>query len=364
MKTYDDLKEFIDYTNKEEWEAYIRDTILPLWRFSWVLKEYFEELRMEFDNLPFSEVKDDKPLLLGGVKPLSEEIYSKNSLAKFYLKFFGLKLKDLKSWILQRQYGETLIEPIVEVHETEFIRFVKSVFNLLDRALQCQSLISDFEEPQFNYEELKRNPEKVKELIKDWYQALLNTTLNYSYGSFFLCSINQVTYKYMKAAYPRIDQILEFLQTEFGLIELDWNNPINPESQLFKDYTIYCFPEYNPRKPGESFGGAICKLNELLWYAFSYSLEIRETLSMLFGNVPNLREEFMGKVRSQLPERYHTQIFFRGIIASEHRSEIESSGKTLMEMLDENMPWLFTSLIKISYVYDDGFYFTTFGEGE
>lgn len=362
MKTYDDMEGFIDYTNKEEWEGYITDFVIPLWKATWIIKEYFEELKREFDNLPLSEVEEeDRPLLLGGIRPSSDEIYSRNSLAKFYLKFFGLRLKDLQSWILQQQHGETLTEITVEVVETEFIKLVREIFNLLDYALQYQTLVSDFKEPQLNYEELKKNPEKVKELIKEFYQTLLNITLNHNYGTFFICSINQVSYKTMKIAYPRIDQVLEFLQNEFGLIELDWNNPINPETQTFKDYTIYCFPEYNPKRQGKSFGGAIVKLNELLWSKFSYSSEIKETLGMLFGEIPDLKEEFRERVRSQLPENYYSWIYFKGITASKSSSGIEESGKTLMEMLDENMPWLFTSLIKIDYVYENGFSFASFG---
>lgn len=362
MRTYDEVEGFIDYTSKEEWKNYIVNSVIPLWRTSLVLREYFEELKGEFDNLPLSEVKEkDRLLLLGGVRPLSDEIYSPNSLAKFYLKFFGLRLKDLQSWILQQQYGETLTEITVEVVETEFIRLVREIFTILDYALQYQTLISDFEEPRLNYEELKRDSEKVNELIKEFYQTLLNITLNHNYGTFFLCSINQVSYKTLKAAYPRIDQALEFLETEFGLIELDWNNPINPQSQMFKDYTVYCFPEYNPRRQGKSFGGAIVKLNELLWNKFSYSSEIRETLSMLFGKIPDLKKEFRERVKPQLPERYYSWIYFKGITASESASKIEESGKTLMEMLDENMPWLFTNLIKIDYVHENGFSFMSFG---
>lgn len=362
MKTYDEIEEFIDYTKKEEWKSYITNSVVPLLRITWVIKEYFEELKREFDNLPLSEVEEEnRPLLLGGIRPSSDEIYSRNSLAKFYRKFFGLKLKDLQSWILQQQHGETLTEITVEVAETEFIKLVREILNLLDYALQYQTLVTDLKEPQVDYKELKKNPEKVKELIKDFYQALLNITLNHNYGTFFLCSINQLSYRTMKIAYPRIDQALEFLQNEFGLIELNWNNPINPETQTFKDYTIYCFPEYNPKKQGKSFGGAIVKLNELLWSKFSYFSEIKEMLGMLFGEIPNLKEEFRERVKSQLPEKYHSSIYFKGITASENASRIEESGKTLMEMLDENMPWLFTNLIKIDCVYDNGFSFTSFG---
>lgn len=362
MRTYDEIEGFIDYTNKEIWKDYIINSVIPLWRSAWIIKEYLEELKTEFDNLLLSEVKEeDRALLLGGIRSSNDEIYSRNSLARFYLKFFGLKLKDIQSWILQQRQGETLTEITVEVVETEFIKLVREIFNFLDYALQYQTLVSNFKEPQLNYEELKKNPEKVKEIIKEFYQALLNITLNHNYGTFFICSINQVSYKTMKTAYPRIDQALEFLQDEFGLIELDWNNPIKPETQTFKDYTIYCFPEYNPKKQGKSFGGAIVKLNELLWSTFSGSSEIKETLSMLFGEIPNLKEEFREKVKSQLPEKYHYWIYFKGITASESRAKIKESGKTLMELLDENMPWLFTSLIKISNVYDDGFDFSSFG---
>ncbi|MHC1629530.1 MAG: hypothetical protein ACXQTG_01060, partial [Methanoculleaceae archaeon] len=175
MRTYDDIEGFIDYINRKEWERYIAESVIPLWKITWVIKEYFEDLKGEFDNLQLSEVREeDRPLLLGGIRPSNDEMYSRNSLAKFYLKFFGLRLKDLQSWIHQEQYGDTLTEVTAEVIETEFIKLVRDIFNLIDYALQYQTLVSDFEESELNYEELKRNPQKVKELIKEFYQTLLN----------------------------------------------------------------------------------------------------------------------------------------------------------------------------------------------
>ena len=359
MRNYDELNGFIDYTSKEDWKNYVQQYVIPLWRDSWLLKEYWEELKNEFESLPFDEVKEeDKPLLLGGIVQGKEEIYTKNSLAKFYTKFFGLKLKDVQSWILQSQTGEVLTEISVEVVETEFIKFVKNVFNLLDYGLMHQQLVTDYKEPDFDYEELKRNTNKVKILITNFYQGLLNISLNYNYGTFFLCSINQITYRYMKTAYPRIDDALDFLINEFGLTDLDWNNPIKSDTDTYKDYTIYCFPEYSPNNKGESFGGAICILNENIWRIFSYSTEIKNTLEMLFGNVPNLKEIFKERLKSRLPsEGYHPWIYFKGISASPTSYSAASAGtKTIMEMLDENSPFLFTNIIKISYVtkYVDG----------
>ena len=363
MRNYDELNGFIEYTNKEEWKNYIQQYVIPLWGDAWLLKEYWEELKNEFDSLPFDEVKEeDKPLLLGGIVQGKEEIYTKNSLAKFYTKFFGLKLKDIQPWILQSQTGEALTEISVEVVETEFIKFVKEVFNLLDYGLMHQQIITNYQEPEHNYEELKRNPNKVKNLITNFYQDLLNISLNYNYGTFFLCSINQITYRYMKAAYPRIDEVLDFLINEFGLTELDWNNPIKPNTKTYKEYTIYCFPEYNPNNKGKSFSGAICTLNEMIWREFSYSSEIKNTLGMLFGNIPNLKEEFRERIKSRLPERYYSWIYFKGISASERSyADAEAGSKTIMDMLDENSPFLFTNLIKIDYVTDTALSFASMG---
>ncbi len=335
--------------------------MIPLWRHSWILKEYWEELKDEFDTLPVNEVKEeDKPLLLGGIIQKDKLDYTINSLAEFYHKFFGMKLKDIQGWILQAQTGEILTEINVEVVETEFMKFVMEIFNLLDSGLQEQQL-TDFNEPEIHYDELKNDPNKIKEIIKSFYQSVLNISLNYNSGTFFLCSINQITYRYMKAAYPRVDgEVLDFLRDEFGLTELIWSNPIKPESETFRDYTIYCFPEYNPNNQGKSFGGAICTLNEKILNAFSDSSELKNTLGMLFGNIPNFKEKFGEKIKSRLPEGYHPLIYFKGITASESYS-VEVGNKTIMVMLDENSPFLFTNQIEINGVTDTAFTFISVG---
>ena len=354
MQSYDQVEGFINYTDKEEWKKYIETFVIPLWGSAWIIKEYFEGLKREFDNLPFTEIKDDeRSLLLGGIVPNRDETYTRNSLAKFYAKFFGLRLKDIQSWILQQQQGEILTEINVEVVEIEFIKFVKEVFNLLDYELQYQTSVRDFTEPELNYEELKKDPNKVLDIIREFYQGLLDITINYNYGTFLLCSINQITYKYMRTVYPRIDEILDFLKDEFGLTELKWNNPIKPETKTFKDYIVFCFPEYNPNSKGKSFGGSICTLNEYVWKTFSYSTELKNTLSTVFSTVPDLKEEFKERVKTKLPEKHYSLIYYKGITASESSSNVEEGHETIMDMIDENSPHLFTNSIKISWLSDD-----------
>ena len=69
-------------------------------------------------------------------------------------------------------------------------------------------------------------------MVKDFYQLILSISVNYNYYAFFLWSIRQIPYRFMKAAYPRIDQIMDFLEAEFGLTRLRWNLPFGEDKIL------------------------------------------------------------------------------------------------------------------------------------
>jgi len=110
MSNYDSLSGFINYTDKEEWKKYIENYVLPLWKSASTIKEFYENLKSEFNNAFLQDIKEeDLPLLLGGVDPSEGEIYKKNSLARFYNRFFGLKLSDIQSWMLRE--GFAVISP-------------------------------------------------------------------------------------------------------------------------------------------------------------------------------------------------------------------------------------------------------------
>jgi len=73
-------------------------------------------------------------------------------------------------------------------------------------------------------------------------------------------------------------------------------------------------------------------------------------------------EEFRERIKSRLPERYYSWIYFKGISASERSyADAEAGSKTIMDMLDENSPFLFTNLIKIDYVTDTALSFASMG---
>jgi len=170
----------------------------------------------------------------------------------------------------------------------------------------------------------------------------------------------------MKAAYPRIDEALDFLTNEFGLTELKWNNPIKPESKTFRDYTIYCFPEYDPNNNEKSFGGAICRLNDAIWWWFTPNKayphntnRFIEALSMLFGTIPDLKGEFKERVRGRTPEIYFDNVHYNeSLIADARKMHIEKGyiercNEPLLDILDENLPHLFLNMLELSEVREN-----------
>lgn len=351
MRNYEDIDDFFDYTNKDEWIQYLKDDIYPLWKNSFILKEYFEGLKQDFNRVNFSGIKEeDKQLFLGGVIIRREEMYTKNSLSKFYKSFFGLSIEDLSSWIAQESYQEKLIDIKIIIQDTEFIEFLDQVFSGLDNCITLQNLVPIPDYPKFNYEGLKNEPIKVKDLITDFIRHILDISINYNYKTFFLCSINQITRHYVENAYPNFSQILDLMQGEFGLTEFLWDNPINNiESQIYKDYTIFCFPEYNLNNMGKSFGGAICSLNELIWESFD-SARFRDILNILFRNVPNLKEDYKNRIKNQLPEEFYDNVNYSKIM-------VRDSDKTIMEILDVNCAFFFTNIKKFRIVSEGRMYF-------
>ena len=160
MQNYDDKDMFFDYTNKDEWIHYIKNSLIPLWEYSYLLKESFEDLKAEFNDRNFSEIVEEyRPLLLGGFVQ-SDEKFRNNSLAKFYVNYFGLDL-NRNLWKMQELLSEKVEEIKIKVIETEFIQFVEEVNSILEKSLDSQQLVH-FNVPELNNEELLKDPNKIK----------------------------------------------------------------------------------------------------------------------------------------------------------------------------------------------------------
>lgn len=76
----------IEYWNKETWNTFINDYIVPLKTSADTLIGYWNYLTERVDGVQFEDMDDAlKPILLGGVTSNGE--YSARSLAMFYKMF-------------------------------------------------------------------------------------------------------------------------------------------------------------------------------------------------------------------------------------------------------------------------------------
>ncbi|MFP8955049.1 hypothetical protein ACLI4Z_19135 [Natrialbaceae archaeon A-arb3/5] len=360
-RTYAQVDDFVDYTEQEVWQEYIRETVIPLWEAAWQLKEYHEKLQHEFNGRRLETLSErEQQVFLGGIDPRRDEVYRRNSVAKFYKVFFGAQVTDLQSWLLS-EGGEIQTEVTVEVEESQFIEFADKIQDQLTQALSSQTLYQGWRTPEVTFGSLLRSPDEVRDIVEQLYQDVLEFVVNHSYPTFYLWSLNQTPRQFLQEAYPEFDDTQPLVRDQFGLTELDWSNPIKSDTDIHSSYEILCFPEYNPNNRGRSFGGSIVKTNEQIWSYFSdYATQsFRDVLSAYFNNVSDLKQDYEDRVANRIanvPEQWvgrEFSIYFDGLSAATDRSDVEDSQESIMDLLDRAAPLLLLGLNKVTYVYDD-----------
>jgi len=294
----------IDYSDKGKWKKFVEDYIIPLRGSTDALVEYWNYLKEEIDCVPFNEIenkKDEnfKTILLGGVKENGD--YSERSLALFYHKFFGARLSNLQEYLISQREGVTS-QVTGAVEESEFMKFVKNISEKTKAIVESASqngLIDaiDLETSKIDFDEFIKEPEKVAELIKDFYNNALKITVNYNPYTLFLWTIRKITRRYLETAYPELreEEKFEALKSFVGLekyFEPEIEEKTENDKKVKRDYTIWHLPE-------NSFGGRVCGLNEVIWEYLGKE-DFRKDLDFLFERVIDLRADFMERVKKAI----------------------------------------------------------------
>ena len=364
MRNYAQLDDFISYDEREVWRSYIEEDVVPLWESAWRLHEFHSRLENEFDGRSLGSLRgDEQQLVLGGIAPRSDEVYRDRSLATFYKELFGVQLSDVQSWILAGEESDaSVVDVTVEVETPQFIELVETVLDRLTAALSSQYLYQDYLEPDVDFRSLIEQPEELQELVETFYQQVLGFAVNHSYETFFVWSLNQVPRGFLEQAYPDVSFDASLMRDEFGLMSLEWNNPIESGTDVYAEYDILCFPEYNPEQQGTSFGGSICEVNEDIWgYFHDYDKEsFRNAVDRFVNTAPDLKTEYWDRVENRVanvPDEWKQQditIYYKNLSAStQSRSAAEQSSDSLMGLLDRVGPLLFLGLQEIRWVSDD-----------
>ena len=292
-----------EYSDKNEWKKFISDYIIPLRDSADALVEYWNYLKEEIDSVPFNEIETEKDenfkrILLGGVNENGD--YSERSLAFFYSTFFGARLSNLQEYLISQKERVTS-QVTGAVEESEFMKFVENIKEKTNAILKSasQNVLTDAvdsETPEVDFEALLEAPEKVAELIKDFYNKTLEITVNYNQHTLFLWTIRKITRKYLETAYPELqEEKFDAFKSIVGLekyFEPEIEETTENDKKVKRNYTIWHLPD-------NSFGGKVCELNDVVW-AYLGNEAYRKDLAFLFENVPDLEREIVDRAKAAI----------------------------------------------------------------
>jgi hypothetical protein len=296
MQSYDIIEGF-EYWNPEAWKKFIKDYIIPL-RNSAVtllkLKDHILKTAGIGDKTTLSEIEkrrsDILPFLLGGIKEDGE--YTDNSLAKLVKLTLGIYINP-KEWInLEKEEGIRAFDYVyVKNENTTFLEFLKKMDEISSRILNIIGEESkDVQEKEI--EEIIKKPEKMLEIIREIYIKCLQVSANHNYYTFFTISTRTLPFKYMIAAYPKLQHDFDKLKEFLGLAKI-----FEPkiEEKIKKDeYTIWSHLE-------NGLCDSIYNLNHTIWDYFTNE-NVKNVFSYVSITIRNLWEEYVQKVKQKLGE--------------------------------------------------------------
>jgi hypothetical protein len=84
-----------------------------------------------------------------------------------------------------------------------------------------------------------------------------------------------------------------------------------------------------------------------------FTHRVGESIHRVFFLFSDLKEEYVNRVKDKLSGKVYSNIYYKGLMAAEDRYRVGEANLTIMQMIDEISPYLFTGLAKIVYVGDD-----------
>jgi len=296
MQSYDIIEGF-EYWNPEAWRKFIKDYIIPLRNSAVILlklKDHILKTAGIGDKTTLSEIEkrrsDILPFLLGGIKEDGE--YTDNSLAKLVKLTLGIYINP-KEWInLEKEEGIRAFDYVyVKNENTTFLEFLKKMDEISSRILNIiGEEPKDIQEKEI--EEIIKKPEKMLEIIREIYIKWLQVSANHNYYTFFTISTRTLPFKYMIAAYPKLQHDFDNLKEFLGLAKI-----FEPkiEEKIKKDeYTVWSHSE-------NGLCDSIYKLNHTIWYYFTNE-NVKNVFSYVSTTIRNLWEEYVQKVKQKLGE--------------------------------------------------------------
>jgi len=235
MESYYDNIEGFEYWNIEKWNEYIKEHILPLHKNIRILLELKEELN-KYVGKSLGELDEKlRVFLIGGISEKGK--YEDYALAKLIKLLTGIYVEPEEYAKKVEELGEYgLYETIIKSEESKFLKYIEKMYNFSNMVLSKTNLEQYEIEP---IDEYINNPEKILDVLADFYKLCVNFSAVCNYYTFFILSFNGVHYKYLATAYPKLKENFDGLKEYLGITTLV--SPNTNSDEFNRDYSILTF---------------------------------------------------------------------------------------------------------------------------
>jgi len=223
--------------------------------------------------------------------------YEENSLALFVSNAFGVSI-DAEHYVALAKEGVNPLEHIqVQVDsDTDFLSFLREISSLSGK-IAVKAGVEVNENSSIGIEELIKDPDKILQVLRDFYEKILKATANYNYYTFFALSTRNLPFFYLMEAYPRLKDNFDEMKSFLGLRPVF--EPATEVTEIRNKYTVWGHSE-------EGLLDLLFQLNWYIWESFKQSTSpgMRDSLSDIFRflspPLPDLKKEYLIKAEEIL----------------------------------------------------------------
>jgi len=289
MESYYDTIPNFRYWDIEAWKNYLKEYIAPIYKTTATLLELRDEL-LPYVGKSLKAVKDNDekllPFFVGGIDENGN--YKERSLAKLIKLMFGIYVEPREFASIIKSVGEEGLKDIKmkakEEREVSFLRMIKELNKFSDEVLQKAEIEVQH---TLGIGSILQNPDKLLDILKEFYKACVSFSANHNYYTFFIISTANIHWKYLVTAYPKLKENFEKLKDFLGLEPIFVPNVGSDE--LKKNYTIW-----GHEKEGITRG--IHKMQVKIWEVFP----AKDVFEYAISEPENLKGEYKNLVEMAL----------------------------------------------------------------
>jgi len=295
------------YWDVKAWKQYIQQNIAPLYSITTTLLEVRDEFTPYIGNsldVIANSRRELLPFLAGGIK---DGDYSKYSLAKLTRLIHGLYVDPREFSSAVSSLGEEgLSEIVVKAEKKEnsvFLRLISGINRLSGHVLELTDIGSS-EISIHSSDEIIKQPEKILDVLKEFYRFSISLSANHNYYTFFIVSTRGTHWRVLREGYHKLEENLDEIKEFLGLEEIFI--PETGKEDVQRDYTIWSHS-------GDSIADSIYSMQIGLWGRFNFEVvtginkPIEDALRYITKNPEDLAKGHIRLVKDALgdPREMH-----------------------------------------------------------